>query len=232
MLRAGHPVKDYEEFESCDLILVCVPEETVPQVVSRTGVGRNSWQRQSRGSVQHLAGQQRIARSSPRGAHRLDPSVPIPGFDDQRYLVEGDPLAIRQSRSLVEYRDRRAVAIERSLKPFYLAALTCTGDSAVCLAPRGVRIVAARRESRRVFRRHCWNGSSRARFVRFSKAAGAPIPRRANSRDNCARSRQPIRSWRTIWNKAARLASLPAWRKEEPSDKMTAGRIPWNGVNY
>ena len=41
--------------------------------------------------------------------------------------MEGDPLAIRQSKSLVEYRERRAVAIERPLKPFFLAALTCTG---------------------------------------------------------------------------------------------------------
>ena len=41
--------------------------------------------------------------------------------------MEGDRLAIRQSKSLVEDRDRRAVAIERPLKPFYLAALTCTG---------------------------------------------------------------------------------------------------------
>ena len=33
MLQAGHPVKDYAEFESCVLILVCVPEETVASVV-------------------------------------------------------------------------------------------------------------------------------------------------------------------------------------------------------
>ena len=30
-------------------------------------------------------------------------------------------------KSLVENRERRAVAVERSLKPFFLAALTCTG---------------------------------------------------------------------------------------------------------
>ncbi len=52
---------------------------------------------------------------------------PIPGFDDQRYLVEGDGVAIRESKRLLENRDRRIVAIERPLKPFYLAALTCTG---------------------------------------------------------------------------------------------------------
>jgi hypothetical protein len=52
---------------------------------------------------------------------------PIPGFDDQQYLVEGDGLAIRESKRLLEHRERRVVAIERPLKPFYLAALTCTG---------------------------------------------------------------------------------------------------------
>ena len=42
--------------------------------------------------------------------------------------MEGDPFAIRQSKLLLEHRERRVVAIERPLKPFYLAALTCTGS--------------------------------------------------------------------------------------------------------
>jgi predicted short-subunit dehydrogenase-like oxidoreductase (DUF2520 family) len=51
----------------------------------------------------------------------------IPGFDDPRYLVEGDRSAVLRIRRLVEHRGRRAVTIERFLKPLYLAALTCTG---------------------------------------------------------------------------------------------------------
>ena len=43
MLQAGHPVKDYAEFESCALILVCVPEETVPRVVSEMVSAGISW---------------------------------------------------------------------------------------------------------------------------------------------------------------------------------------------
>src|SRR5271156_6182005 len=43
MLQAGHPVKDYAEFESCDLILLCVPEETVSQVVSEMASAEISW---------------------------------------------------------------------------------------------------------------------------------------------------------------------------------------------
>jgi len=63
---------------------------------------------------------------SSRGA-AIGSISPIPGFDETRYLVEGDRLAIREARSLVEDREKRAVDIARPLKPFYLAALTSTG---------------------------------------------------------------------------------------------------------
>ena len=52
----------------------------------------------------------------------------IPGFRDLRYLVEGDKRAIQESKRLVETRERLCVTIDRGLKPYYLAALTCTGS--------------------------------------------------------------------------------------------------------
>jgi predicted short-subunit dehydrogenase-like oxidoreductase (DUF2520 family) len=126
MLQAGHPVKDYAEFESCILILLCVPEETVAQVVSEMLSAGISWRGKAIVLCSTWLDSGELRELSARGAS-VGSIAPIPGFDDERYLVEGDPFAIRQSKSLVEYRDRRAVAIERPLKPFYLAALTCTG---------------------------------------------------------------------------------------------------------
>jgi predicted short-subunit dehydrogenase-like oxidoreductase (DUF2520 family) len=136
MLQGGHPVKDYAEFESCALILVCVPEETVPRVVSEMATAGISWRGKAvvlcstwldSGDLRQLSAQGAAVGSiSPIPGFPIQGS-PIQGSSDERYLVEGDPLAIRQVKSLVEYRERRAVAIERSLKPFYLAALTCTG---------------------------------------------------------------------------------------------------------
>ncbi len=126
MLRAGRPVKDYAEFESCDLILVYVPEETVPQVVSEMVSAGISWRGKAVVLLSTWLDSGELHQLAVRGA-AVGSICPIPGFEDQRYLVEGDPLAIRQLKSLVEYRERRAVAIERSLKPFFLAALTCTG---------------------------------------------------------------------------------------------------------
>jgi predicted short-subunit dehydrogenase-like oxidoreductase (DUF2520 family) len=126
MLQAGHPVKDYAEFESCVLILVCVPEETVPQVVSEMTSSGISWEGKAVVLCSMWLDSGELGELSARGA-AVGSIAPIPGFDDERYLVEGDPLAIRQAKSLVEYRERRVVAIERPLKPFFLAALTCTG---------------------------------------------------------------------------------------------------------
>ena len=132
MLQAGRPVKDYAEFETCDLILVCVPDETVPKVVSEMVSSGISWHGKAVVLCSTWLDSGELHELAVRGAS-VGSICPIPGFslgsisDAERYLVEGDPLAIRQSKNLVEYRDRRAIAIERPLKPFYLAALTCTG---------------------------------------------------------------------------------------------------------
>jgi predicted short-subunit dehydrogenase-like oxidoreductase (DUF2520 family) len=126
MLQAGHPVKDYAEFESCVLILVCVREASVSQIVSEMLSAEISWPGKAVVLCSTWLDSSELRELSARGAS-VGSISPIPGFEDERYLVEGDPLAIRQSKRLVEYRDRRAVAIERPLKPFYLAALTCTG---------------------------------------------------------------------------------------------------------
>lgn len=126
MLQAGHPVKDYAEFQDCDLILVCVPENVIGEVVSEMAASTIAWRDKAVVLCSTWLDSGALEDLARRGAF-IGSISPIPGFDDQRYLVEGDPPAIRHSKSLVEYRERRAVAVERSLKPFYLAALTCTG---------------------------------------------------------------------------------------------------------
>jgi predicted short-subunit dehydrogenase-like oxidoreductase (DUF2520 family) len=126
MLQAGHPVKDYAEFQDCDLILVCVPEDAVEEVVSEMAASGIVWRGKAVVLCSTWLDSGALENLAQRGAS-IGSISPIPGFEEERYLVEGDPLAIRHSKSLVEYRERRVVAVERSLKPFYLAALTCTG---------------------------------------------------------------------------------------------------------
>lgn len=132
MLRAGHPVKDYAEFEHCTLILISVPDKIIGQVVSELLSSDINWRRKAVVLASAWLDSSELQAFSQRGA-AVGCITPIPGFDDERYLVEGDPLAIRESRNLIEHRDCRAIAIERPLKPFFLAALTCTGTLAFAL---------------------------------------------------------------------------------------------------
>jgi predicted short-subunit dehydrogenase-like oxidoreductase (DUF2520 family) len=127
MLRAGHPVKDYAEFESCILILLCVPEEKVSQAVAEMLSAGISWRGKAVVLCSTWLDSSALRELSAHGAS-VGSISPIPGFDDQQYLVEGDGLAIREAKRLVEHRERRVVAIERPLKPFYLAALTSTSS--------------------------------------------------------------------------------------------------------
>ena len=127
ILAAGHPVKDYAELDPCGLILVCVPDEALPKIVAEMlSSDEVRWRGKAVVLCSTWLDSSELEELSARGA-AIGSISPIPGFDETRYLVEGDRLAIREARSLVEDRERRAIDIERPLKPFYLAALTATG---------------------------------------------------------------------------------------------------------
>jgi hypothetical protein len=120
-------VKDFEEFHASELILVSVPDAAVPQVLRELACAQIEFRGKSVVLSSASLASSELREFSERGA-AIGSICPIPGFDDLRYLLEGDRLAVLHTRRLVEHRDRRAIVIERSLKPFYLAALTCTGS--------------------------------------------------------------------------------------------------------
>ena len=141
-LRAGHPVKDFEEFHSAELILVCVPEPMLPEVVSELAAAPIDFHGKAVVLCSLWLDSNELRQLSALGA-AVGSICLIPGFDDPRYLVEGDRSAVLPTRQLVEHRGRRAVTIERFHKPFYLAALTCTGSvlfSVLMAADKSLRL--------------------------------------------------------------------------------------------
>ena len=126
-LRAGHPVKDYAEFDACRLILICVPDQAVAETVAELCSAGISWQGKSVVLCSAWRGSGDLREFSARGAC-IASLTAIPCFRDPRYLLEGDKRAVQESKRLVETREHRSVIIERDLKPFYLAALTCTSS--------------------------------------------------------------------------------------------------------
>lgn len=128
IFRAGHPVKDYSELNACKLILIAVPDQSLAQVISELAMSEISWPGKSIVLCSMWLDSSHLSDLGSRGGS-VGSLSPIPGFDgleDFRYLVEGDKLAVLQAKRLVE--PRRVIAIDRSLKPFYLAALACTGN--------------------------------------------------------------------------------------------------------
>jgi predicted short-subunit dehydrogenase-like oxidoreductase (DUF2520 family) len=130
IFRSGHPVKDYADLNGCRLILVCVPDKTLPKIVAEMAASGISWHGKAIVLCSMWLDSSQLSELSARGGS-IGSISPVPGFEgleDFRYLVEGDKLAILEAKRLVAHQKRRLIAIERSLKPFYLAALTCSGN--------------------------------------------------------------------------------------------------------
>lgn len=127
MFRAGHAVKEYAPLDSCRLILICVPEPTLADVLSDLSLSGINWPGKALVLCSMSLDSGQLGEFARRGAS-IGSMSPIPGFEDFCYLVEGDKLAILEIKRMVAHRKQRIIAIDRSLKPFYLAALTCTGN--------------------------------------------------------------------------------------------------------
>jgi predicted short-subunit dehydrogenase-like oxidoreductase (DUF2520 family) len=130
IFRSGFPVKDYTELDACRLILICVPDQTLPKVISELAESGIAWHGKSVVLCSMWLDSSHLSELAALGGS-IGSLSPIPGFEgleDFRYLVEGDKLAILEAKRLLARQKQPVIAIERSLKPFYLAALTCTGN--------------------------------------------------------------------------------------------------------
>src|SRR5579864_5958436 len=141
-LRAGHPVKDYAEFDACCLIVISVPDEKLAQTVAELASAGINWRDKVVMVCSTWLGSCELGTLAACGAS-VGSISPIPGFEDSWYLVEGDHLAVRETKRLLERDGRRLVTIERHRKPFYLASLTCTGSlafAAIVAASEALRL--------------------------------------------------------------------------------------------
>jgi predicted short-subunit dehydrogenase-like oxidoreductase (DUF2520 family) len=131
-LRAGYPVKDYSELDACRTILICVPDRALKSVVAELCAAPIRWNGKAVVVCSAWLDSAELIPLASRGAS-IGSLTTIPGFDDAKYLVEGDRLAVNEAKRLVENAERRAVSIERQRKPLFLTALTCAGSLLVPL---------------------------------------------------------------------------------------------------
>ena len=175
MLQAGHPVKDYAEFESCVLILVCVPEETVPQVVSELVSAGISWRGKAVVLCSTWLDSGDLRELSARGAS-VGSISPIPGFDDRALSGGGRPSGNppgQEPGGVSRAAGRSYRAVSQAVLPGH-AHLHRRPCCLPCSAWRSNRCSSPL--FRRVFRRHCWTGRSSRTLRSFLKGGRRAYP--------------------------------------------------------
>jgi predicted short-subunit dehydrogenase-like oxidoreductase (DUF2520 family) len=122
-LRAGYPVRRYEDLDDCRLIIVCVPASLIKQVLSDMAAADCSWSGKAVLIYNSFLADGELEVLSARGA-ALGSLVAIESADNDRFLVEGDRLAVRAAKRLLDTGGARALEIRRSSQVLYAASST------------------------------------------------------------------------------------------------------------
>lgn len=125
-LRAGSAVESYQDLAHCSLILICVPDELVSATVADLAASGLSWHNRAVVLCSTWLDSSALTRLAASGAS-VGSITEIPGFNNSRFLVEGNRQVVRESQRLLKHRGAKILAVEPPLKPFFLAAVTCTG---------------------------------------------------------------------------------------------------------
>jgi len=140
-MRAGYAVESYGDLKDAGTVVIAVPDELLPSVLSELAAAPLEW-----------AGKVALLCDSPRDSAELGSLAqqgaavgslsPIPGLP-HRYVVEGDRRAVRAARRLIEEGPARAFELARGHKPVFLATLCFTGPLLMPLADAASRCLRA-----------------------------------------------------------------------------------------
>jgi len=125
-LHAGYAARHYAEINPCRLVLLSLPDESIPGLVADLAAAGVCWYGKAVMLCSAWLDSSELQPLAERGAAIGSLSL-IPGFEDPCYLLEGDRRAVRQTMRLWKENPCRSVIIERERKPLVLASVTCTG---------------------------------------------------------------------------------------------------------
>ncbi|MGA7413742.1 MAG: hypothetical protein WBW33_24925 [Bryobacteraceae bacterium] len=119
-LRAGYVAHDYEELAGAGLVLMRIPDESVPRTVAELAVSDLPFKHLSFVLCESWLSVDSLAPLSKRGA-AVATLACLPGRRNW-FLVEGDLPAVRPVRSLLELNASRAIEIRPGTKSLCFAA--------------------------------------------------------------------------------------------------------------
>lgn len=122
-IRAGQPVHRFEEFSYSEIILLCVPASKTNQLVTELASTKLNWKRKTVLLCCNLHGSEILGPLAALGAS-VGSLALISEADDRRFLTEGDRMAVRLARLLIEEDGGQVVEVLAGAKQLCQAAFS------------------------------------------------------------------------------------------------------------
>ncbi len=126
-LGGGAPVAEYQAIADSQTILVNVPDDQLPGILGELAGTGIDWTQKIAILCNSSLGSGELTRLESQGA-AVGSFDAITGFEDLRYVIEGNDSAVREMRALIEQGDVRAIEIRQGAKKQYLAGITFATD--------------------------------------------------------------------------------------------------------
>jgi predicted short-subunit dehydrogenase-like oxidoreductase (DUF2520 family) len=148
-IGAGRAARKYEDLDGSPLILICVPVRGLPGMIQAL---ENAIKCEGKIILLCESGtdSRQLAGLKAKGA-AVGSIDPIPGFDNRRFVAEGDKAAVREAKALVRQLGGRVEEVRTSKMAVYAAGLSFAAGlftplmeaSAQCLQDAGMTKVSA-----------------------------------------------------------------------------------------
>ena len=120
-LKAGHPVADYEELQSAQLVLIRAPDDAIPRVIQEIFAANLELKGMAFVLCESWLDLEALQSLRLRGASAAS-LLAVPSSRNSWFVVEGDSTAVRQTRRFIELSGARALELRAGGTPAYFAA--------------------------------------------------------------------------------------------------------------
>jgi len=149
-LGFGYPVASFDDLQHTHVVCLHMAPGQLQPVVAEMATAPVSWHGKIILLCDAAWSSRALTQLAAHGAHTAS-LAPIEGFEEHRFLVEGDSRAVRLARRLVQGEKRRVVEVDAGGKDLFLAGLTyatslftpMAAASVECLKRAGMRPASA-----------------------------------------------------------------------------------------
>jgi predicted short-subunit dehydrogenase-like oxidoreductase (DUF2520 family) len=136
-LHAGYPVAQYEDLSRCQGVIIYVPDAQLGPALEELQAAELTWAGKVVLLCDSSLDSSELGELARRGA-AVGSLNPLEGFEDRRFLVEGDRQAVRAAHRLLDDRETKVLEIQTAEKSLLAAGLVFATSLFTPLAAVGV----------------------------------------------------------------------------------------------